>query len=146
MKSAVEKGNRSDHVMHHQYRLNRWLSICRMTVHDEKIDSPTSCHSEPGGKPGGEPAFASALMASRLRPPPRSPHPFDLAELQIPHIALRQRTPGFVKLPGQRPAANPVPGCILLQNCSVKWIHAVQLEDHTAVQQAVTIHRGDFTS
>src|SRR5579863_5878113 len=76
-------------------------------------------------------------------PLPRGPQPLDPAEFEVAHVALGKRTIRFVKPPGQRPAANPIARFILLKDRGVEWIHAVQLENYAAVQQAVTLHK-DF--
>ena len=76
-----------------------------------------------------------------LRTLTRGAHPFNAAELEVANIAFRQRTIGLIKLVCQRPAANPVAIVVLLEDCGVEWLHAVKLENHTAVQQRVTFHR-----
>ncbi len=79
------------------------------------------------------------------RPLPRGPQPLDPAEFEIAHIALGKRTISLVKLPGQCSAANPIARFVLLKNCRVERIHAAQLENYAAVQQAVTL-QGIFIS
>lgn len=77
---------------------------------------------------------------------PGRAHPLDAAELEITHIALRQGTVRRLEMTGQRTAANPVAAFVLLEDRGLKRVHAVQLENDTAVQQRSNFHEEEFTS
>jgi len=72
---------------------------------------------------------------------PGGSQPLNARELQISNVVLWQGTVGLIELRGQRATANPVASLILLEDCRVEWIHAVEFEDHTAIQQGSKLHR-----
>src|SRR5580693_7397527 len=69
------------------------------------------------------------------------PQPFDAGELEETDVVVLGAI-GLIELRGESAAADPVAGGVLLENDGVERVHAAQLEDDTAVQQRVWLHRG----
>src|SRR5208282_3248181 len=93
---AVEESHWGRHKVDHYDLLNRRLSICR--DHEER------------GRSGALAGGAQPLYA---------------AELQIAHVAFRQRTIRLIQATSQSSTANPISGLVLLENGGIEGIHAM---------------------